>query len=163
MSRGCRRLGVGAGGDAAGKQDRLDPEGSGGQVGVREPQGEQSTVSAEQRGKATASSSVKAGPAVRGWGGGRPPAVFGSDQRVAQASGPGSPQLLPRACQGPSPAQPRPAPGLSSHTSRPHAHRVPISSETPAKHRLCARLRARLRTRNQPLKTGCEQGGLRVQ
>lgn len=71
---GAKLLGVGAGRDAAGRQDRLEPEGSGGQMGgaVCEPQGEQSTAS-EQRGKAGASRSGKAGPTTVGGGWGWPP------------------------------------------------------------------------------------------
>lgn len=83
-------------------------------------------------------------------GGGRPPATFASDQRVAQASGPGS-------------TQPRPAPGLSNRTSHPPAPRTPTYPGDPSSAPPVCWAPHRAPRRNQPLKTGCEPGGLRAQ
>lgn len=64
---------------------RVVPEGSGGQVGVTRAQGKQSTVSAEQRGKARASRSGKAR-----WlwveGHSHPPAVFEETRKTKGGS-----------------------------------------------------------------------------
>lgn len=78
-------------------------------------------------------------------------------------SWPRSPQLLPRACQGQARPTSAQLPGFPTIlvTHIPTMH--PSIQETLANHCLCARLCARLRTRNQPQNRGCEPGGPRAQ
>lgn len=150
---GAKLLGAGAGRDAAGRQDRPEPEGSGGQMGGgRSVSPKENRAQHQSRGERLEHPDRERQdrPLWVEGGGGRPPATFASDQRVAQASGPGS-------------TQPRPAPGLSNRTSHPPAPRTPTYPGDPSSAPPVCWAPHRAPRRNQPLKTGCEPGGLRAQ